>query len=232
MTKTPRCDIIHTIFKQMRDIGKLTSRYACGVTGNAWHTQSVWKIVPNGFFYEVNLMKFKSKLFDENAIKRALVRISHEITERNDGVRSLVLVGIKSRGVPLARIIAANIEASEGVKIETHELDIRFYRDDLSAIAVDPVVSDGEKFDVKGKTVVLVDDVLYTGRTARAAMEALIKMGRPAFVQLAVLVDRGHRELPIRADFVGKNLPTARNEVVKVNIPPYDEDMSVELYEQ
>lgn len=176
-------------------------------------------------------MKFKAKLFDENAIKRALVRISHEITERNDGVRSLVLVGIKSRGIPLAQIISANIGASEGVIPETHELDIRFYRDDLTAISIDPVVGSGEKFDVQGKTVVLVDDVLYTGRTARAAMEALMKMGRPAAVQLAVLVDRGHRELPIRADYVGKNLPTSRSEVVKVNIPPYDGEMSVELYE-
>lgn len=176
-------------------------------------------------------MKLKSELFDENAVRRALVRISHEITERNDGIEDLVLVGIKSRGVPLAKIIAANIAGYEGSPVEMHELDISFYRDDLSLISRDPVVNKSEKFVTEGKKIVLIDDVLYTGRTARAAMEAVISMGRPACVQLAVLCDRGHRELPIRADFVGKNLPTSRSEVVKVNIPPYDDRLSVELYD-
>lgn len=185
--------------------------------------------IPDGIFFEEK-MKLKAKLLDENAIRRALVRISHEIAERNPGVEGIMLVGIKSRGVPLAEILARNIFASEGIMPETYELDIRRYRDDLGDAACDPVADASAGFEVEGKKIVLVDDVLYTGRTARAALEALIKKGRPALVQLAVLVDRGHRELPVRADYVGKNIPTSRSEIVKVNIPPYDDRMSVELY--
>ncbi len=211
----------------MRDIGKLTRMRHIFIILHL----NLFEGLFGQIFFE-DLMKFKAKLMDENAIRRALVRISHEITERNNGVSNLVLVGIKSRGVPLAGIIADNIMSSEGERPETRELDIRHYRDDLRAIAADPVVDESVKFSVQGKKIVLVDDVLYTGRTARAALEALIKQGRPALVQLAVLVDRGHRELPIRADYVGKNLPTSRSEEVKVNIPPYDNEMSVELYEK
>lgn len=176
-------------------------------------------------------MKFKSKLLDENGIKRALVRISHEIIERNDGVRDVVLVGIKSRGLPLAEIISKNVFAAENVLVPVEELDISLYRDDLSEINAEPIVGSTGSFTAKGKKIVLVDDVLFTGRTARAAMEAVMKNGRPDMIQLAALVDRGHRELPIRADYVGKNIPTAKNEVVKVNIPPYESDYSVEIYE-
>ena len=227
MTKRSKYGIILKIFKRMRDIGKLTRMRHILIILHL----NLFEGLFGQIFFE-DLMKFKAKLMDENAIRRALVRISHEITERNNGVSNLVLVGIKSRGVPLAAIIADNIMSSEGERPETRELDIRHYRDDLRAIAADPVVDESVKFSVQGKKIVLVDDVLYTGRTARAALEALIKQGRPALVQLAVLVDRGHRELPIRADYVGKNLPTSRSEEVKVNIPPYDSEMSVELYEK
>ena len=151
-------------------------------------------------------------------VRRATIRISHEIVEKQAGTEGLVLVGIQRRGVPLAHRIAEAIREHEGVDVPVGALDITFYRDDLSLVAQQPVVKGTAiPFDLNGRTVVLVDDVLYTGRTIRAAMDALIDFGRPQAIRLAVLVDRGHRELPIRADHVGKNVPTSREEVVKVH---------------
>lgn len=176
-------------------------------------------------------MEFKSEIMNEEAVYRALRRISHEIVERCGGVDNLVLVGIKSRGIPLAEKLKQLIFAFESVDVPLGQLDISLYRDDLTEIADLPTVKKTDiGVDVKGKTVVLVDDVLFTGRTVRAAIDAVFDQGRPEAIQLAVLVDRGHRELPIRADYVGKNIPTARMEMVKVNLPPYDEDVSVALY--
>ena len=176
-------------------------------------------------------MEFKSEIMNEEAVYRALRRISHEIVERCGGVNTLVLVGIKSRGIPLAEKLKQLIFAFESVDVPLGQLDISLYRDDLTEIADLPTVKKTDiGVDVKGKTVVLVDDVLFTGRTVRAAIDAVFDQGRPEAIQLAVLVDRGHRELPIRADYVGKNIPTARTEMVKVNLPPYDEDVSVALY--
>lgn len=177
-------------------------------------------------------LKDKKVLVDDESVRRALVRIAHEILEKNAGIEDLVLVGIRTRGVPLARRIAANIETIEGKKIPVGILDITLYRDDLSTIAQQPVVHATEiDFDVTGKTLVLVDDVLYTGRTVRAALDAIVDLGRPDSIQLAVLVDRGHRELPIRADFVGKNVPTSRNEVIHVAIKEIDGKDEVILQE-
>ena len=176
-------------------------------------------------------MEFKSEIMNEEAVYRALRRISHEIVERCGGVDNLVLVGIKSRGIPLAEKLKQLIFAFESVDVPLGQLDISLYRDDLTEIADLPTVKKTDiGVDVKGNTVVLVDDVLFTGRTVRAAIDAVFDQGRPEAIQLAVLVDRGHRELPIRADYVGKNIPTARTEMVKVNLPPYDEDVSVALY--
>ncbi|MDY6029714.1 MAG: bifunctional pyr operon transcriptional regulator/uracil phosphoribosyltransferase PyrR [Acidaminococcaceae bacterium] len=159
----------------------------------------------------------KNTLMDADAMRRAIVRIAHEIIEKNKGVRDVVLVGIRTRGVPLAERIAAAIEKIENVKLPVGMLDITLYRDDLSTLDYNPIVHGTEiDFDLSGKTVILVDDVLYTGRTIRCALDAVMDMGRPKAVQLAVLVDRGHRELPIRADFAGKNIPTASREAVNV----------------
>jgi pyrimidine operon attenuation protein/uracil phosphoribosyltransferase len=153
-----------------------------------------------------------------------LRRISHEILERNaSSLADLALVGVLTRGAPLARRIAENIEHFEGLKVPVGALDITLHRDDRKARGEDPRVHGSHiPFDVTGKTVVLVDDVLYTGRTARAAMDALLELGRPAAIRLAVLVDRGHRELPIRADHVGKNVPTSREETVRVSLSETD----------
>ena len=176
--------------------------------------------------------KFKATLMDEAAVTRALKRISHEILEKNDGGTDLCIIGIKRRGVALANIIADNIYSIEGVRPPTGEIDITFYRDDLTAISPDPVIhSAALTVSIAGKRVVLVDDVLYTGRTVRAAMDAIMRFGRAASIQLAVLIDRGHRELPIRGDYVGKNVPTAKSEIIAVKIPPYDEETVAELYE-
>lgn len=156
-------------------------------------------------------------------IRRATTRISHEIVEKQAGTAGLALVGIQRRGVPLARRIADAIAEHEGVRVPVGALDITFYRDDLSLVAQQPVVKGTDlPFDLNGSTVVLVDDVLYTGRTIRAAMDALVDFGRPQAIRLAVLVDRGHRELPIRPDFVGKNLPTAADELVHVRLTETD----------
>lgn len=177
--------------------------------------------------------KFKATLMDEAAMGRALKRISHEILERNNGGDNICILGVKRRGVPLAKIIADNIYNIEGKKIPTAVLDITFYRDDIKNIDCDPVIKPCDiPFSITGKNIILVDDVLYTGRTARAAMEALMTFGRAASIQFAVLVDRGHRELPIRGDYVGKNVPTSKSEFVSVKIPPYDDIYSVEIYEK
>ncbi|MBQ8304045.1 MAG: bifunctional pyr operon transcriptional regulator/uracil phosphoribosyltransferase PyrR [Clostridia bacterium] len=168
---------------------------------------------------------------DETAVDRALKRISHEILEKNQGGGGLCLLGIKRRGVPLAEKIAQNIFEIEGVKVPVGSLDITLYRDDLSEVSEEAVLNSSNiPFSVAAKKVVLVDDVLFTGRTARAALEAVMKFGRPEAVQLAVLVDRGHRELPIRGDYVGKNVPTAKNERVFVKMPPIDSVCSVEIF--
>ena len=174
----------------------------------------------------------KTVLLDAAAIRRALVRISHEIIEKNKGVDNIVLVGIRTRGLPLADRIAAEIENIEGKKIPVGVLDITLYRDDLSTLSYQPIVHPTElPVDIAGKTIVLVDDVLYTGRTIRAALDAIIDMGRPKTIQLAVLIDRGHRELPIRADFVGKNVPTSSREVVSVQLKNTDGSEKVVIRE-
>lgn len=176
--------------------------------------------------------KFKATLMDEAAVNRALKRISHEILERNSGTENLCIIGIKRRGVSIAKIIADNIYNIEGVRVPCGEIDITYYRDDLSLISEEPVIHNTElPFSVTDKRVVLADDVLYTGRTVRAALDALTHCGRAAAVQLAVLIDRGHRELPIRGDYVGKNIPTSKSEVIAVKIPPFDDITAAELYE-
>lgn len=175
----------------------------------------------------------KTVLMDSDAIRRALTRISHEIAERNKGASGVVLVGIRSRGIPLAERIAAAIEKIEGARPDIGILDITLYRDDLSTLSYQPIVRETEiPVDITGKNVVLVDDVLYTGRTIRAALDALIDMGRPKSIQLAVLIDRGHRELPIRADFVGKNVPTSSKEEIRVLLAEHDDDERVVLAEK
>lgn len=162
-------------------------------------------------------------ILDESAVRRALTRIAHEILERNKGVKDCILVGVKTRGVFLAERLAERIYQIEGERVLIGELDITLYRDDLTEKGEQPELRETNVPDIQGKRVVLVDDVLYTGRTIRAAMDALIDLGRPESIQLAVLVDRGHRELPIRPDFVGKNVPTAKNELVSVTLSEVDE---------
>ena len=175
----------------------------------------------------------KATLMDDQEVVRALTRIAHEIVERNKGADGLALVGVHTRGVPIAERLADLIERFEGLRPPTGKLDITLYRDDLTEIALQPIVRKTEvPFDVAGMRIVLCDDVLYTGRTARAALDALVDMGRPKVIQYAVLVDRGHRELPIRADYVGKNVPTARTELVKVRLTETDGADGVELLEQ
>lgn len=165
----------------------------------------------------------KNVIMDTDAMRRAIVRIAHEIIERNKGVDNVVLVGIRTRGVPIAERLAAAIKEIENVELPVGMLDITLYRDDLSTLAYNPVCHGTEiEFDVDGKTVILVDDVLYTGRTIRCALDAIIDMGRPKAIQLAVLIDRGHRELPIRADFAGKNVPTSHKEAINVYLAEQD----------
>ena len=178
-------------------------------------------------------MKLKADLMSSEDMKRALKRMSHQILERNHGAGNLVFLGIRRRGVPLAERLSSNINAIEGLEVPVGELDITLYRDDLSLISEDPLVnSSSVPFDITGKTVVLVDDVIYTGRTARAALDATSALGRAARIQLAVLVDRGHRELPIRADYVGKNVPTSGNELIAVQVEEIDGTEGVKLFDE
>lgn len=169
------------------------------------------------------------EVINEVAIKRALTRITYEIIEKNKGIEDLVLVGIKTRGVYLAHRIAQRIEQLEGKKVEVSELDISSYRDDLKNNQRSTALSSEFAASFEGKNVVIVDDVLYTGRTIRAALDAIIDSGRPKKIYLAVLIDRGHRELPIRADFVGKNLPTAQDESIQVSLSEVDEKDTVTI---
>jgi pyrimidine operon attenuation protein/uracil phosphoribosyltransferase len=165
----------------------------------------------------------KAQIMDAKAMARAVARIAHEIVERNQGTEDIVLIGIRKRGVPLAERIRQKMNEFEGIDVPLGIVDITLYRDDLQQIGPAPVIRSTQiPFDITGKIVVLVDDVLFTGRTVRAALDEIIDFGRPKAIQLAVLVDRGHRELPIRADFVGKNVPTARKEIVAVSVEEED----------
>ena len=178
-----------------------------------------------GLIWGVELVKLikKAQIMEADAIRRALTRISHEIIERNKGTHNLALIGIRTRGVPLAQRIAQKIAEIEQVELPVGVLDISLYRDDLTSLADQPIVNKTEiTFPVARKTIVLVDDVIYTGRTVRAALDGIIDLGRPNAIQLAVLIDRGHRELPIRADFVGKNVPTSRQELIAVCLTEVD----------
>ena len=178
-------------------------------------------------------MNYKSLLMDEAAVRRSVARITHEIIERYDGVENLLLLGIRRRGIPLAEMIAENIRRFEDVRVPVGSMDVALYRDDLTETTDMPVSSQSDfPCPVQGRRVVLVDDVIYTGRTARAAIEGIFRCGRPQSIALAVLCDRGHRELPIRPDFVGKNIPTAKSEVIAVHVPPFDEDICVKLYDR
>lgn len=175
----------------------------------------------------------KAQIMDERAVERALMRISHEIVEHNRETQDLALIGIQRRGVPLARKIARNIEAIEGAEIPVGVLDITLYRDDLSELSEHPIINATEiPFVVNKKKIVLVDDVIFTGRTVRAAMDAISDLGRPQNIQLAVLVDRGHRELPIRPDYVGKNVPTSLSEIVAVSVEEFDGENKVVICER
>lgn len=178
------------------------------------------------------MMKRKTFLMDETSVGRAILRISHEILERNKGTEDLVLLGIKTRGVPMAERIRANFEKIEGKKVPCGSLDITLYRDDLTELSPSPAVKGSDiPCDIVGKNIILVDDVLFTGRTVRAAIEAILHTGRPKTIQLAVLIDRGHRELPIRADFVGKNIPTSLKEMISVAFEETDGETGVYICE-
>ncbi|MCK9221372.1 MAG: bifunctional pyr operon transcriptional regulator/uracil phosphoribosyltransferase PyrR [Limnochordia bacterium] len=179
------------------------------------------------------MLRFKRQVLDEREMDRVLDRITHQILERSGGVENLVVIGIRTRGVPLAKRLVQKLEAVEEREVPFGILDINLYRDDLSLASAQPVIRTTDvPFDINGKVVVLVDDVLFTGRTVRSALDALIDLGRPRAIQLAVLVDRGHRELPISADFVGKEVPTAKNEVVKVCLAEIDGQDAVNLMER
>lgn len=174
----------------------------------------------------------KTQILDDEGIRRALTRIAHEIIEKNKGIENVVIIGIRRRGVPLAERIVAKIMDIEGQKVPIGNLDITLYRDDLTTLANQPVLHKTEvPFSITGKKVILVDDVLFTGRTIRAALDALIDLGRPEVIQLAVLIDRGHRELPIRADYVGKNVPTSKKEIIEVLLSEVDGKDKVVLKE-
>ena len=177
-------------------------------------------------------LRDKNVIMDEMGMKRALTRIAHEIIERNKGIEDVAVVGIRRRGGPLAQRLAARIEEIEGVSVPVGILDITLYRDDLTTLASQPLVHRTEvNFNINDLTIVLVDDVLYTGRTVRAAMDALIDLGRPKSIQLAVLIDRGHRELPIKADFIGKNVPTSHLEEIAVRVKEIDSKDEVVIQE-
>jgi pyrimidine operon attenuation protein/uracil phosphoribosyltransferase len=178
-------------------------------------------------------MREKAKILDKEAVNRAIMRIAHEILEKNKGTEGLCLVGIRKRGVYLAQRLSSCIKKIEDKEVAVGALDITLYRDDLTMISSHPVVHKTEiDFDITDKNLVLVDDVLYTGRTVRAALDALIDFGRPKTIQLAVLVDRGHRELPVRADFVGKNIPTSKNETIEVHLEEPDGKDEVVIVEK
>ncbi len=175
-------------------------------------------------------MQRKTQIMDEAQVQRTVTRIAHEIIERNKGVADVVLVGVCRRGEPIAKMLAEAILRVEGASVPVGTIDITHYRDDLTDFTRDPMLNRTDiSFSIEGKTVVLVDDVLYTGRTVRAALDALMDIGRARRIQLAVLIDRGHRELPIRADFAGKNVPTAVSEFVRVSIRGADDETSVWL---
>ncbi len=178
-------------------------------------------------------MKEKRKIMDQAAMQRAIKRIAHEIDEQNKGLDNIYLVGIRSRGVPMAERLAEYLKSIDGVEVPTGILDITLYRDDLTTISHQPVIK-GSKidFEVKDKNVILVDDVLYTGRTVRAAIDAILDFGRPEKIQLCVLIDRGHRELPIKANYVGKNIPTSDEEIIKVCFEETDGEEAVKLMEK
>ena len=177
-------------------------------------------------------MKLKSSIMDEAAVRRSLTRITHEIIEKNSGTEDLCLLGIRRRGVPLAAELARNLERFEGVQVPLGSIDISLYRDDLSELSDLPETGNSDiPFDITGKKLIIVDDVIYTGRTARAAIDAIFHYGRPKRIQLAVLIDRGHRELPIRPDYVGKNIPTSHSEVVSVLTEEIDGRTGVDLME-
>jgi len=179
-------------------------------------------------------MKKKAEILDQSAMNRALTRIAHEILEKNKGGENLLLVGIKTRGVPISKRIQEKIKQIENITVPIGELDITLYRDDLKKVTKneDPELKETNiAEDLSGKKVILIDDVLYTGRTVRAAMDAVMDIGRPSQIQLGVLVDRGHRELPIRADYVGKNTPTSEKEIIVVQLNEIDDHDEVSLYE-
>ncbi|MCE5221431.1 MAG: bifunctional pyr operon transcriptional regulator/uracil phosphoribosyltransferase PyrR [Clostridium sp.] len=177
-------------------------------------------------------MKLKALLLDEKAINRTLIRVSHEIIERNKGVEDLVLLGIKTRGYPLAKRIANYIKEIEGKEVPVGSVDITLYRDDLTILNGNIEVRNLDLgLEIKDKKIVIIDDVLYTCRTVRAAIDAIIDVSRPTAIQLAVLIDRGHKELPIRADYVGKNIPTSKSEIIAVSLKETDEVDSVKIYD-
>lgn len=176
-------------------------------------------------------MKFKASLFDENAVSRAIVRIAHEIIEKNESVDNLCIVGIKTRGVSIANRLADAIYKIENKKVSVGTLDVSHFRDDIDELLCRENAQE-LNFPITDKSIILADDVIYTGRTVRAALDAILSKGRASKIQLAVLVDRGHRELPIRADYVGKNVPTSRSEVIKVNLKEIDGSDCVELFER
>jgi pyrimidine operon attenuation protein/uracil phosphoribosyltransferase len=174
-----------------------------------------------------------TRIMDERAVNRALVRIAHEIVEEMGGTDGLALIGIQRRGVQLAETVRDEIAKFEGVEVPLGAMDITLYRDDLEQVAEQPIVEETNlPFDVTGRVIVIVDDVLYTGRTIRAALDELTDFGRPRRILLAVLVDRGHREIPIRADFVGKNVPTSSAQQIKVKVPEIDGELAVDLLER
>lgn len=175
----------------------------------------------------------KNVLMDASAIQRAITRIAHEIVERNKGGERLVLVGVKTRGAPLAQRLQAKIKQIESIHVPLGELDITLYRDDLEKNSNDPeLIATNIDVSIQDKTVILVDDVLYTGRTIRAAMDAVMDINRPSQIQLAVLIDRGHRELPVRADYVGKNIPTSNQEIIQAALEEYDGIDEVSIFEK
>jgi len=176
-------------------------------------------------------LREKTQVLDDAALDRALTRIAHEILERNGGAKDLAFVGLRTRGVTLAHRLAAKIAAIDGAALPVGTLDITLYRDDLDMRGAPVIRGTDIPFSIKNKTVVLVDDVLYTGRTIRAALDALIDLGRPTSIQLAILIERGHRELPIRPDFIGKNLPTSRRESVAVRLKEHDGEDRVVIEE-